>query len=213
MKHEPKAQHPGPARLDNEQREARAGAIDVARLADLSIADLRDLWLRHMGRATPPSQKRLLIRELAWRVQERVHGGLDVETRRLLSRAMRAATADDKPVDAAADANGVQVPTAKRRPRGAASTARASGNDLPPATKLSRVWKGVRYEVYVLDGGRFRLGGRDETYASLSEIAREITGTRWSGPRFFGLTTREGSGDEDPRSSNRQRPRRNGGDS
>ena len=201
MKREPKAQHPGPARLD------------VERLADLSIADLRDLWLRHMGRATPPAQKRLLIRELAWRAQERVHGGLDAKTRRLLSRAMRAATADDTPVDAAADANGVQVPTAKRRPRGAASTARASGNELPPATKLSRVWKGVRYEVYVLDSGRFRLGGRDETFASLSEIAREITGTRWSGPRFFGLTTREASDDEHPRSGNRQRPRRNGGDS
>jgi hypothetical protein len=166
-----------------------------------------------MDRATPPAQKRLLIRELAWRAQERVHGGLDAETRRLLSRAMRVATADETPVDVAAGANGVQMPTAKRRPRGAASTARASGSDLPPATKLSRVWQGVRYEVYVLDGGRFRLGGRDETFASLSEIAREITGTRWSGPRFFGLTTREASDDEHPRSGNKQRPRRNGGGS
>jgi hypothetical protein len=209
VKHEPKAQRPGPAHFDDGQHEARAEALDVERLADLSIADLRDLWLKHMGRATPPSQKRLLIRELAWRVQERVHGGLDAETRRLLSRAMRAATADDTPVDA----DGVQVPTAKRRPRGAASTARASGNNLPPATKLSRVWQGVRYEVYVLDDGRFRLGGRDQTYASLSEIAREITGTRWSGPRFFGLTTREASDDEHPRSGNKQRSRRNGGDS
>lgn len=213
MKRERKARHPGPTQLDGEQRETRIDALDVERLADLSIADLRMLWLRHMGRAAPPAQKRLLIRELAWQAQECVHGGLDAETRRLLSRAMRAATADDKPVDAAADANGVQMPTAKRRPRGAASTVRASGNDLTPATKLSRVWKGVRYEVYVLDGGRFRLAGRDQTYASLSEIAREITGTRWSGPRFFGLTTREGSDDEHPRSGNRQRPRRNGGDS
>ncbi len=183
---ERKARHSGPTQVDGEQRETRIDALDVELLADLPIADLRKLWLRHMGRAASPAQKRLLIRELAWRAQERVHGGLDAETRRLLSRAMRAATADDKPADAAADANGVQVPTAKRRPRGAASTARASGNDLPPATKLSRVWQGVRYEVYVLDGGRFRLGGRDETFASLSEI----TGTRWSGPRFFGLTRR-----------------------
>ncbi len=213
MKREPKARHPGLTQVDGEPRETRIDALDVERLADLSIADLRKLWLKHMGRARPPAQKRLLIRELAWRTQERVHGGLDAETRRLLSRAMRAATADETPVDAAAGANGVQAPTAKRRPRGAASTARASGSDLPPATRFSRVWQGVRYEVYVLDGGRFRLAGRDQTYASLSEIAREITGTRWSGPRFFGLATREGSGDEDPRSSNRQRPRRNGGDS
>ncbi|MDX2115247.1 MAG: DUF2924 domain-containing protein [Planctomycetota bacterium] len=213
MKLEPKAQHPGPAQLDGEPRETRIDALDVESLTDLSIADLRKLWLRHMGRAASPAQKRLLIRELAWRAQERVHGGLDAETRRLLSRAMRAATADNTLVDATEDANGVQVPTAKRRPRGAASTARVSGSDLTPATKLSRVWQGVRYEVCVLDGGRFRLGGRDETFASLSEIAREITGTRWSGPRFFGLRTRENSGDEDPRSGNRHCPRRNGGDS
>lgn len=212
MKREPKARHPGPTPIDDAQRETRIEVLDVERLADLPIADLRKVWLRQMGRATPPAQKRLLIRELAWRAQERVHGGLDAETSRLLSRAIRAATADDKPVDAAEDATSVQVPTAKRRPRGAASTARVSGSELSPATKLSRVWKGVRYEVYVLGGGRFRLGGRDETYASLSEIAREITGTRWSGPRFFGLTTRQGSDDEHPRSGNRQRLRRNGGD-
>ncbi|MBX3392738.1 MAG: DUF2924 domain-containing protein [Phycisphaeraceae bacterium] len=206
MKREPKAQHPGPARLDEGQLEARADALDVERLADLSIADLRDLWSKHMGRAAPPSQKRLLIRELAWRAQERLHGGLDAETRRLLDRAIRAAT------KGGVSSNGDdEVPVTKRPSRGAASTVRASGGDLPPATKLSRVWRGVRYEVYVLEGGRqFRY--RDQTYGSLSEIAREITGTRWSGPRFFGLTTREGSGDEQPSSGSKKRQRRNGGE-
>ncbi len=211
MKHEPKAQHPGPARLDDEQHEARTDALDVERLADLSIADLRDLWLKHMGRATPPSQKRLLIRELAWRAQERVHGGLDSETRRLLDRAIRTATKGGVPSDGE-DREETQTPVMKRRSRGAASTARTASSDLPPATRLSRVWRGVRYAVYVLEsGGRFRY--RDQTFGSLSEIAREITGARWSGPRFFGLTTRESSDDDSPGSANKQRRRRSGGDS
>lgn len=206
MKREPKPQHPGPARLDDEQHETRADALDVERLADLSIADLRDLWLKHMGRAAPPTQKRLLIRELAWRAQERVYGGLDAETRRLLDRAIRAATKGGVHSDGEGE-----VPVTKRRSRGTASTVRASGGDLPPATKLSRVWRGVRYEVYVLEGG-CRFHYRDRIYGSLSEIAREITGTRWSGPRFFGLTTREGVSDEQSNPGNKQRRRGNGGE-
>lgn len=209
MKREPTTRHLGPTRLDDGQREARADALDVESLADLSIADLRDLWLKHMGRAAPPAQKRLLIRELAWRAQERVHGGLDAETRRLLHRAARIATKCGVPSDGE-DRDDAQTPVTKRRSRGAASTVRTSSSDLPPATKLSRVWRGVRYEVYVLEGGRqFRY--RDQAYGSLSEIAREITGTRWSGPRFFGLTTREGSGDEQPNSGRRPRRHCDGG--
>ena len=210
MKREPTTQHPGPARLDDEPCVARSDALDVERLADFSIADLRDLWLKHMGRATPPSQKRLLIRELAWRAQERVHGGLDAETRRLLDRATRMATKDGVPSDGE-DSDNAQTPEMKRRSRGAASTVRTSSSDLPPATKLSRVWRGVRYEVYVLENGR-RFQYRDQTYGSLSEIAREITGTRWSGPRFFGMTTREGVSDEQSNPGNKQRRRRNQGE-
>ncbi|MGE3109554.1 MAG: DUF2924 domain-containing protein [Phycisphaerales bacterium] len=210
MKHEPKAQHPGPARLDDGQRETRAGAIDVESLADLSIANLRDLWSKHMGRAAPPAQKRLLIRELAWGAQERVHGGLDAETRRLLDRAIRTATKGGVPSNGEVR-DDAHTPATKRRSRGAASTVRTSSSDLPPATRLSRVWRGVRYEVYVLDGGRqFRY--RDQTYGSLSEIAREITGTRWSGPRFFGMTTREGVSGEQSKPGNKQRRRRNQGE-
>jgi hypothetical protein len=206
VKHEPKAQHPGPAHLDDERREAQAGAIDVERFADLSISDLRDLWSKHMGRAAPPVQKRLLIRELAWRAQERVNGGLDAKTRRLLDRAVRAATKGDGHSNGDND-----VPVTKRRSRGAASTVRTSSSDLPPSTKLSRVWRGVRYEVYVLEGG-CRFHYRDRIYGSLSEIARAITGTRWSGPRFFGLTTREGVSDEQSNLGNKQCRRRNQGE-
>jgi hypothetical protein len=66
---------------------------------------------------------------------------------------------------------------------------RASGTprgalDLRPGSRLVKEWRGRRYEVEVLPEG-FSYDG--ETYRSLSEAARAITGVRWNGPRFFGL--------------------------
>ena len=55
---------------------------------------------------------------------------------------------------------------------------------LIPGSQLVREWQGEMHVVDVVDGG-YRWQG--ERYASLSAVAREITGTRWSGPRFFGL--------------------------
>ena len=58
---------------------------------------------------------------------------------------------------------------------------------IPPGLRLAREWRGKRYDVEVVeDGVRYQ----DRTYASLSEVAREITGVRWNGPRFFGLRGR-----------------------
>ncbi len=59
-----------------------------------------------------------------------------------------------------------------------------SPGDLKTGTRLYRSWQGVTQEVLVLEGG---YDWRGKSYASLSEVARAITGTRWSGPRFFGL--------------------------
>lgn len=56
---------------------------------------------------------------------------------------------------------------------------------LTPGTKLSREWQGVRHEVVVEPDGK--LVWSDRRYTSLSQVARAITGTRWNGPRFFGL--------------------------
>ncbi len=60
----------------------------------------------------------------------------------------------------------------------------SSPGTLKAGTRLYRSWRGVTQEVLVLDGG---FSWRGKSYASLSEVARAITGTRWSGPRFFGL--------------------------
>ena len=61
---------------------------------------------------------------------------------------------------------------------------KAVGPLLRPGMRIAREWKGVRYEVEVAETGFVHAGA---VYASLSEIARTITGVRWNGPRFFGL--------------------------
>ncbi len=60
---------------------------------------------------------------------------------------------------------------------------------LTPGTRLTREWQGVRHEVVVEPDGRF--GHQGELHRSLSQVARKITGSRWNGPRFFGLRAGE----------------------
>lgn len=71
----------------------------------------------------------------------------------------------------------------KRRLRTKAPAQRRK-RTLQPGTMLIREWRGERHSVQVLPNGFEHLGSR---YASLSEVARAITGARWSGPRFFGV--------------------------
>jgi hypothetical protein len=83
----------------------------------------------------------------------------------------------------------------------AGSTSHASaGTRLRPGAKLVREWQGRTWTVEVIDGG-FLMGG--ERYASLTALARKITGARWSGPRFFGLTEEVRVGDGQAASSRR----------
>lgn len=75
------------------------------------------------------------------------------------------------------------------------------GARLRPGAKLVREWQGRTWTVEVTDGG-FLMGG--ERYASLSALARKITGARWSGPRFFGLAE-EARADDAPAGTSRRR--------
>jgi len=83
-----------------------------------------------------------------------------------------------------ADAFGGLDPEVKRKLRRVDLKAGKKKPGLQPGTKLIREWRGGRHEVEVVNGGFVHEGTR---YTSLSEVARAITGTRWSGPRFFGL--------------------------
>ena len=75
-----------------------------------------------------------------------------------------------------------------KRIRRAGGIARSPGVDiaphLRPGTWLTRHWHGKVHQVVILESG---VEYRGKNYASLSAVAREITGARWSGPRFFGL--------------------------
>lgn len=79
---------------------------------------------------------------------------------------------------------GLDAETKRRLRRGGAGATAA--DSLQPGVRLTREWQGVSHEVVVEEGG-FSYEGR--TWKSLSEIARHISGTRWNGPRFFGLRT------------------------
>jgi hypothetical protein len=133
---------------------------ELDRLPTTPIAELRK---RYSGlfRTDPPRAfgPDLLRRTIAHRIQEKAYGGLPRSTQRLLDQ---------------------MIKTYAAQPNGKIVLPRR----IKPGSELVRTWKGKSYRVMVMAKG-FALGGK--TFASLSEIASEITGTRWNGPRFFGL--------------------------
>jgi hypothetical protein len=133
---------------------------ELERLPTMPIADLRKRY-RELFRTEPPKAfgPDLLRRSIAHRIQEKVYGGLPRATQRLLDQLVKAAMA---------------------KPNGRLELPRR----IKPGSELVRTWKGKSYRVMVMADG-FAYGG--ERFASLSEIASEITGTNWNGPRFFGL--------------------------
>jgi hypothetical protein len=132
---------------------------ELAALATMSPAQLRDKWQRIYREPPPPFTPDLLARGIACRLQERVYGKLLASTRRELERLQRQYEKDGEVITEA-------CATTK------------------PGTMLVREWKREQHHVLILEDGYLY---RDRRYASLTQIAVEITGSRWSGPRFFGL--------------------------
>lgn len=130
-------------------------------MASLDKAGLLAAWQAVTGRPPPPRCRAELLRMvLAYRLQVQQFGGLPEATRRRLRRLAAGETS-------AAD------PPPQRPSR-----------DLKPGTRLLREWQGLTHTVTITERG-FAYDGK--AYRSLSQIARTITGTRWSGPLFFGL--------------------------
>ena len=120
----------------------------LAALAEMPTAGLRQEWERAYGVPAPRLSAELLKMGVAYRLQEKLLGGL--------SRSSAAA---------------LKVP-------------RAQGPTIKPGTRLVRSWNGRSISVQVTESGFLY---EDKEFASLSGIAREVTGANWSGPRFFGL--------------------------
>jgi hypothetical protein len=142
---------------------------ELHRLRGMPIAQLR-LRYAQVFRGDPPKAfgPDLLRRSIAHRIQEKAYGGLSRSAQRLLDQMIKAYVA--KP--------GGRIVLPRR---------------IKPGSVLVREWKGKGHRVMVLAEG-FAYDGK--TFGNLSEIAVLITGTRWNGPRFFGLRSKAPESDE-----------------
>jgi hypothetical protein len=131
----------------------------LSALTVMSPAQLRAAWRETFRQPPPDMTPELIARAIAWRIQERLHGGLPGSVSRELAKA--------------AD-----------RLRKTGEVASAHDISLKPGTRLVRSWHGRTINVLVTEDG-LEFDGR--RYRSLTHISSEVTGTHWSGPRFFGL--------------------------
>ncbi len=158
---------------------------EINRLRRMTVSEMQAEWLRLNGEPSRSRNREYLFRRLAWRAQELASGGLSDRAKAkidelapgsfTLSRTPREA------LDAATVANQPKpadpVYGTRRDPR------------LPsPGTVITRTYRGRELRLLVLDDG-FELDGVH--YRSLSEAARAVTGSRWNGRLFFGLTERK----------------------
>ena len=169
--------------MQKERRNGRASTKmpvedEIAHLRGLDLGGLRARWRSVFQKQAPAHLTRhLLFAIIAYRIQADRFGDLGPETRQVLDRAGAKET-------------------------GPAMAARLAGFDqkrteLTPGTVLVREWDRQSQRVMVMADG---FGWNGQTYDSLSKVAFAITGTRWSGPRFFGLR------DKDDRSTTGARP-------
>lgn len=134
---------------------------ELEQLSTATIAVLRPRY-RELYKTDSPTAfgPDLLRRSIAHRLQEKAYGGLSRETQRLLNQMVKA-------MMQSGNTGRIELP---RR--------------IKPGSELVRSWKGRTYKVTVVANGYSYDG---TFFASLSEIANKITGTRWNGPKFFGL--------------------------
>lgn len=144
---------------------------ELIALQSMKTPELQMKW-RDVFKSDPPRKMRagFLQRAIAYRLQELTFGGLKPKTKRELQRlalALKKRGPDAEPISAR---------------NGTASLRRT----LSPGTQLLREWNGRTELVDVTQDG---FVWRAQTYRTLSAVAVAITGTKWSGPKFFGLST------------------------
>ena len=139
--------------------------VEIAHLRGLDIKALRARWRISFARDAPRHLSRhFLFAMIAYRMQAEVMGDLAAETVRFL--------------------NTIELAPSKQAAVPLTKAFEQRKRDLSAGSVLTREWAGQHHRVMVIDGG-FAWEGR--TYRSLSGIAKAITGTKWNGPRFFGL--------------------------
>ena len=146
---------------------ANAVALKIQALPKMDYDALRAEWRRLFRVHAPKRVSRgLLMLGVAWKLQEKAYGGLGAATKRRLANLTRTM-----------EQGGDLV--------------RGRITRLKPGAKLVREWRGETHSVVILEDG---FEWRGKRWRSLSQIAREITGAHWSGPRFFGLMAKAKAG-------------------
>jgi hypothetical protein len=140
----------------------------IARLNELTAQQLRDEWRRLYGGQPPRLSRDLLIRTIAYRIQEVAYGRLSKAIQRKLAVLGKELKLK----------GGVVV---------------TPDLSIRPGARLVREWRGRTHTVIVTEDG-FEYAG--EVFLSLTKIAQAITGAHWSGPRFFGLLRKRASNDQ-----------------
>lgn len=139
--------------------------VEIARLRDLDLRALRARWQTIFRRQPPATLPRhLLFAMIAYRLQAEALGDLDAETLRLLKQ--------------------IDVAPSKIEVTSLTKLLAQRQRELLPGTILVREWNGQAYRVMVVEQG---FAWQGTMFDSLSKIAQAITGTKWNGPRFFGL--------------------------
>ena len=138
-------------------------ASRIAGLPELPLAEIKGLWLKLFGSDIPVHNRKFLERRIAYQLQLNEFRKVDANAKLIERNQKRIAAL-------------IETGQVKKRDR-----------DYRPAvgTSLTREYQGTTYHVKVTADAQYDFQGR--IYPSLSMIAREITGTRWSGPLFFGL--------------------------
>jgi hypothetical protein len=136
-------------------------SLELGYLATMRPAELRSRWREVYRNVAPNISPDLLRRGIAYRLQEKALGKLPSHIERELDRLNRKI--------------GTRAPTPSR------------SGPIFPGTRFVREWNGKTIAVTATDSG---FEWDNDTYRSLSEIARKVTGAHWSGPRFFGLTAK-----------------------
>jgi len=140
--------------------------MEIAALQGATVGDLRLRWAERFRSEAPPIQSAdVLLRLMAWRIQAEVSGDLDRETRQRIA-------ALEKRVARGDPALPVQTEI------------------FAPGMVLARDWRGTRHKVTVVEDGFLHEG---TVHPTLSGVACAITGTHWSGPRFFGVEAKPGA--------------------
>ena len=139
----------------------------LTELPGLSTKQLKEKWRVLFGSEPPEYNRPFLIKRLAYRIQELAYGGVREGTRQRLNDVLNATGHDEF----ASPRNQTKVPP-KRKTNAIAGT------------RFVRDWNGQRIDVMAVENG-FEFQGH--IYRSLSAVAKEITGTNWNGPAFFGL--------------------------